>query len=122
MRFLLDENFPIQLQQRLLAAGHLADHIIALGQRGMPDSQIRQRLVQEPDLVFVTQDTEFEELALVTTAGGPSPCVTRRPSGFTTSAGRCTGWSLGRLSGHRVHDVERDALGAQRILEARRAH
>lgn len=68
MRFLLDENFPIQLQRRLIAARHVADHIIALGRRGMPDSQIRQRLVEEPDLVFVTQDTEFEELALDTTA------------------------------------------------------
>ena len=68
MRFLLDENFPIQLHRRLIAAGHVADHIIALGLRGMPDSQIRQRLVEEPDLVFVTQDTEFEELALNTTA------------------------------------------------------
>ena len=30
----------------------------------MPDSEIRKRLVGDPDLVFVTQDTECEELAL----------------------------------------------------------
>ena len=34
------------------------DHIIALGQRGLPDQAIRQRLVTE-DLIFLTQEIEF---------------------------------------------------------------
>jgi len=68
LRFLLDENFPVQLHRRLIAAGHHADHIITLGLRGLPDDQIRQRLLEEPDLVFMTQDTEFEDLAAGTRA------------------------------------------------------
>lgn len=61
MKILLDENFPLPLYHRLRAAGHDAEHIIVLGQRGTPDSVIRQRLMAE-ELVFLTNDTEFEEL------------------------------------------------------------
>ena len=61
MKILLDENFPLPLYHRLRAAGHDAEHIILLGQRGIPDSAIRQRLMAE-ELVFLTNDTEFEDL------------------------------------------------------------
>lgn len=61
MKILLDENFPLPLYYRLRAAGHEVEHIIVLGQRGVPDSVIRQRLEAE-DLVLLTQDTEFEEI------------------------------------------------------------
>jgi predicted nuclease of predicted toxin-antitoxin system len=61
VKILLDENFPLPLYHRLRAAGHDAEHIIVLGQRGIPDSAIRQRLVAE-ELVFLTNDTEFEDL------------------------------------------------------------
>lgn len=44
MRLLLDENFPLALYDRLRSRGIECDHIIASGQRGMPDSQIRERL------------------------------------------------------------------------------
>ncbi len=60
MKVLLDENFPLPLYHRLRAAGHDAEHIIVLGQRGIPDSTIRQRLMAE-ELVFLTNDTEFED-------------------------------------------------------------
>lgn len=59
MKVLLDENFPLPLYHRLRAAGHDAEHIV-LGQRGTPDSAIRQRLMAE-ELVFLTNDTEFED-------------------------------------------------------------
>lgn len=62
MKILLDENFPLPLYHRLLQAGHDAEHVIALGRRGMPDSELRQRLAGE-ELVFLTNDTEFEDLA-----------------------------------------------------------
>lgn len=62
MRILLDENFPIQLYRRLQEQGHSAEHIIALGLRGLPDVEIRRRLAAEADLLFLTQDTEFAEL------------------------------------------------------------
>ena len=59
MKFLLDENFPLALYRSLSSLGMEVEHIITLGKRGMPDSEIRQRLVAE-DIVFLTQDTEFE--------------------------------------------------------------
>ena len=62
MKILLDENFPLPLYHRLVSAGHDAEHIIVLGQRGIPDAAIRRRLATE-HLVFVTNDTEFEDLA-----------------------------------------------------------
>jgi hypothetical protein len=60
VRILLDENFPLQLHQRLLDRGVPVEHIILLGQRGLPDEAIRARLHSEP-LLFLTQDTEFLE-------------------------------------------------------------
>jgi hypothetical protein len=68
MRILLDENFPIQLYRRLQEVGHDAEHIIALGLRGLPDTEIRRRLAVEADLAFLTQDTEFAELPAATMA------------------------------------------------------
>jgi hypothetical protein len=59
VKVLLDENFPLPLYHRLRAAGHDAEHIV-LGQRGTPDSAIRQRLMAE-ELVFLTNDIEFED-------------------------------------------------------------
>ena len=41
MRILLDENFPIQLHRRLRDTGHEADHIIALGLRGISDEEAK---------------------------------------------------------------------------------
>jgi predicted nuclease of predicted toxin-antitoxin system len=61
VKILLDENFPLPLYHRLRAAGHDVEHIIVLGQRGLPDSAIRQRIAAE-EMVFLTQDTEFEEM------------------------------------------------------------
>jgi hypothetical protein len=66
VRILLDENFPLQLYRRLKEAGHDVEHILAIGQRGAPDSYIRERLKREANLVFPTQDTEFEQLSLAT--------------------------------------------------------
>ena len=63
MKILLDENFPLPLYRRLRDKGYDAEHVIVLGQRGMPDSTLRQRLAAE-ELVFLTNDTEFEELAM----------------------------------------------------------
>ena len=68
MRILLDENFPIQLYRRLQETGHTAEHIIALGLRGISDHQIRQRLAVEPDLLFLTQDVEFADRPAQTAA------------------------------------------------------
>jgi predicted nuclease of predicted toxin-antitoxin system len=62
VKVLLDENFPLPLYHRLREKGCDAEHVIVLGQRGMPDSALRQRLANE-ELVFLTNDTEFEDLA-----------------------------------------------------------
>lgn len=59
MRLLFDENFPLALYHRLRRQGLDVEHIVASGQRGLPDSAIISRLRQEPDLVFLTQDLDF---------------------------------------------------------------
>jgi predicted nuclease of predicted toxin-antitoxin system len=62
VKIFLDENFPLPLHRRLRDQGYDAEHVIVLGQRGMPDSALRERLAREA-LVFLTNDTEFEQLA-----------------------------------------------------------
>lgn len=62
MKVLLVENFPLPLYHRLKTAGFDVEHIIVLGQRGIKDSQLRKRL-EEETIVFLTQDTEFEDVA-----------------------------------------------------------
>lgn len=64
MRFLLDENFPLQLYRQLKARDIDCEHIALLGQRGMPDSQILGRVNSEADLVLLTQDREFETMPI----------------------------------------------------------
>lgn len=61
MRILLDENFPLQLYRHLVEAGIETEHIIVSGQRGIADEEIRIRLRREPNLVLMTNDTEFGE-------------------------------------------------------------
>ena len=61
MTILLDENFPLRLYRRLQSEGFTAEHIL-LGQRGIPDRQIMERLKQE-ELLFLTQDEDFVGLA-----------------------------------------------------------
>jgi hypothetical protein len=58
---LLDENFPLDLYKHLRRRGVPAEHIL-LQERGLPDSAIRGRLAAEPDLLFLTQDTDFLDL------------------------------------------------------------
>jgi len=64
LRFLLDENIPLRLHHRLVAAGLESEHIITMGRRGLPDQAIVARLAVEDDLVLVTQDTEFESIEI----------------------------------------------------------
>lgn len=59
MRLLLDENFPLALERRMLEKGFEVEHVITLGQRGIPDRDLIARLRREPDLVLLTQDTEL---------------------------------------------------------------
>jgi predicted nuclease of predicted toxin-antitoxin system len=59
LKILLDENFPLQFCRRLRLSGYEVDHIIMLGQRGIPDSAIRERISKE-EIVFFAQDSEFE--------------------------------------------------------------
>jgi predicted nuclease of predicted toxin-antitoxin system len=58
VKVLLDENFPLPLLEALRREGIEAEHLSTLGQRGLPDRRIRERLDQEP-LLFLTQDIEF---------------------------------------------------------------
>jgi hypothetical protein len=42
VKVLLDENFPLPLYRRLREKGYDAEHVIVLGQRGMPDAALRK--------------------------------------------------------------------------------
>jgi predicted nuclease of predicted toxin-antitoxin system len=63
VKILLDENFPLQLYRRLRLSGYDVEHIIVIGQRGISDSAIRERISKE-ELVFLTQDSEFEKIPI----------------------------------------------------------
>lgn len=63
MKILLDENFPLPLYRRLREAGYDAEHVIALGKRGMQDAELRRRLAAEP-ILLLTNDTEFDDIGL----------------------------------------------------------
>jgi predicted nuclease of predicted toxin-antitoxin system len=62
VKFLLDENFPLPLHLRLVQEGFDAEHVIELGLRGVSDADLLKRLDAEP-LVFLTNDSEFEDAA-----------------------------------------------------------
>lgn len=49
LRFLLDENFPLRLLRELRFRGVECDHVIELGLRGVPDSEIVSRVASDPD-------------------------------------------------------------------------
>ncbi len=64
------------LLRHLQEAGHDAEHIIVLGQRGISDELILRRLNAE-ELLFLTHDQEFLELPFVRSTS--SIAVLRRP-------------------------------------------
>ncbi len=64
MRFLLDENFPLRLLRELRLRNIECDHIIELGLRGLRDLEIVARVESEPDVVLLTQDSDFEHVPL----------------------------------------------------------
>jgi hypothetical protein len=63
MKILLDENFPLALVRRLRQEGHHVDHIILLGIRGTTDRAILDLLASD-DILFLTHDQEFFDLAV----------------------------------------------------------
>jgi predicted nuclease of predicted toxin-antitoxin system len=62
LKILLDENFPMPLCRSLRLAGYDVEHIIVLGQRGLPDASIQERLRDEK-LLFLTQDDDFGNIS-----------------------------------------------------------
>jgi hypothetical protein len=55
------------LYRRLLMNGYSVGHIIALGQRGLPDVSIQKRL-REESLLFLTQDADFANISELSTS------------------------------------------------------
>jgi hypothetical protein len=74
MRILLDENFPIQRDRRLQQSGYDAEHIIALGLRGVPDSDIRRCF----ELVDRALDFGVPPRDVQEAASHADPCTTMR--------------------------------------------
>jgi hypothetical protein len=67
MKILLDENFPLALERKLRAEGREVEHIILLGLRGTPDSEIIERLHKD-EILFLTQDDDFLDPRLTRSA------------------------------------------------------
>jgi predicted nuclease of predicted toxin-antitoxin system len=105
VRILLDENFPLALYRRLRADGAEAEHIIASGQRGIPDGAIRHRLERE-ELLFLTQDEEFMDQP----AGSCATIVVSRVSQSRPILERVEVWL------HAIHELLEERP-AQKIFE-----
>ncbi|MGH8532841.1 MAG: DUF5615 family PIN-like protein [Gammaproteobacteria bacterium] len=98
-------SFPLPLYHNLRAAGLDVEHIIVLGQRGLPDARIRQRLASER-LLFLTQDTEFAD-----TIPGYGHHIPRPPKPTHSVARRDLGESHRRLP---YTQAERETFRATR--------
>lgn len=85
----MDENFPVQLARRLRQSGHAVEHLVESGERGLPDSAIRRRLDSDENLVFLTQDTDFEDWIGVT---GGAVIISRVPQALPIAV-RVDMWS-----------------------------
>ena len=72
MKFVIDECLFIELRDLLLRAGHEAEHVIDLGLRGSPDTDIMEAALNR-DAVLLTADTDFGELH--SRGGGTKPSV-----------------------------------------------
>lgn len=60
-RFLIDENLPRDLAERLRAAGHSAEHVIEAGLRGQPDPAVYTYAQVQGDTI-ITADLGFGNL------------------------------------------------------------
>lgn len=95
VKILLDENFPLPLYHRLREAGHDAEHIIALGQRGLPDAAIRQRLQSDDILMPGSSRLGTGKIVVMAPLGAsPSSTLTSRYSTLVIGPGRFTFQSL----------------------------
>lgn len=60
MRFIVDHQLPPSLARWLIARGHEAEHVWAIGMDGADDSDIWDRALQLA-AVIVTKDADFAE-------------------------------------------------------------
>ena len=83
-------ELPVAAVSSTPRGGLRHEHIIVLGQRGLPDATIRTRLAAE-ELIFLTQDTEFEDLpadyrAVVIISRAPQSLPTKQRVGIWFAA------------------------------------
>jgi predicted nuclease of predicted toxin-antitoxin system len=81
MRFLIDEQLPPALADRLKRAGHQAEHINTIGFEGATDQRIWAHAVSR-GAVIITKDEDFAHLARSSRDG---PCVIWIRLGNTTT-------------------------------------
>lgn len=72
MRFLVDEALQDLVADRLIAAGHDATHVRALGMHGAVDDDVLAHAADD-QRVLVTTDTDFG--AILALSGAPVPSV-----------------------------------------------
>ena len=78
MRFLVDENLPIDVVEALQAAGHHVDYVAGTHLKGASDQDI-WRHAAEHQLVLVTRDLDFP---LRETPTPPGLVLIRAPESF----------------------------------------
>lgn len=76
MRFLVDEALQDLVADRLVAAGHEATHVRAIGMRGATDNDVLAHAASE-QRVRITTDTDFGTILALTGAAGPSVLLLR---------------------------------------------
>ena len=81
MKFLVDEALQNLVAYRLVAAGHDATHIRALGMQGAIDDDVLAYAADE-QRVLVTADTDFGALRAL--SGAPVPSLLLRGVGDST--------------------------------------
>ena len=61
MKFLLDENVPVQLKSLIEKAGHQASDVHQWGLNGKDDKSVIETC-QKENYVLITNDTDFENI------------------------------------------------------------
>ena len=117
VKVLLDENFPLRLYHRLLQAGRGVEHVIVLGQRGVPDPG--KTIGQAGDVVWHTWKTPDE----IFYPGGQAPPPWNQYGGQLppqcTSAGASgTSFVLQRTS-KVPGDIDNSAISNSRLRSIR---
>jgi predicted nuclease of predicted toxin-antitoxin system len=76
MKFLLDENMPPSLANKLKSIGYETRHVIEIGYQSTPDFKIADLAVSTGEII-ITHDTDFGTILALSGANKPSVILFR---------------------------------------------